>query len=101
MLTAARSSRNAYLSDDERQRAVTLSRSLFAAQDAVAAKGRVPWTGQRRKIVKALEDAGLVVDYVEAVEADTLRPVKALVKGVAVLLAVYCGKTRLIDNAVM
>ena len=97
----ARSSRNAYLSDDERQRAVTLSRSLFAAQDAVAAKGRVPWTSQRRKIVKALEDAGLVVDYVEAVEADTLRPVKALVKGVAVLLAVYCGKTRLIDNAVM
>ena len=97
----ARSSRNAYLSEDERRRAAALSQSLFAARAAVAAKGRVPWAGRRRKIVQALEDAGLAVDYVEAVEADTLRPVKALVKGVAVLLAVFCGKTRLIDNAVM
>lgn len=97
----ARSSRNAYLSEDERRRACALSRSLFAAQAAVAAKARLPWAGQRRKIVAALEAEGLVVDYVEAVDADTLRPVKALEKGVAVLLAVFCGKTRLIDNAVM
>ena len=97
----ARSSRNSYLSDDERTRALALSQSLFAAQADVKAKKTIPWKAYQRKIAKKLEAAGLVVDYVEAVEQDTLKPVKTLAKGVAILLAVYCGKTRLIDNAVM
>ena len=94
----ARSSRNTYLSDDERKRACALSQALFAAASAVKAKGKVPWKAERAKIVRRLESAGLVVDYVEAVDGETLAPVKRLEKGVAVLLAVYCGKTRLIDN---
>ena len=97
----ARSSRNTYLSDDERARAVALSQSLARARADVAAKGTMPWRAYRARIVKALEKAGLVVDYVEAVDAETLVPAKSLSKGVAVLLAVWCGKTRLIDNAVM
>ena len=97
----ARSSRNTYLSDDERSRAVALSASLRQAKADVAAKVTMPWRAYRARIVKALEKAGLVVDYVEAVDAETLVPVKSLSKGVAVLLAVWCGKTRLIDNAVM
>ena len=97
----ARSSRNTYLSEDERMRALALSRSLFAAQADVKAKGSLPWKAYQKKIARALEAAGLKVDYVEAVDADTLEPAKALCKGVAVLLAVYCGRTRLIDNAVM
>ena len=97
----ARSSRNTYLSDDERARAVALSQSLARARADVAAKGTMPWRAYRARIVKTLEKAGLVVDYVEAVDAETLVPVKSLSKGVAVLLAVWCGKTRLIDNAVM
>ena len=97
----ARSSRNTYLSDDERARAVALSQSLARARADVAAKGTMPWRAYRTRIVKALEKAGLVVDYVEAVDAETLVPAKSLSKGVAVLLAVWCGKTRLIDNAVM
>ena len=97
----ARSSRNTYLSDDERARAVALSQSLTRAKADVAAKGTMPWRAYRARIVKALEKAGLVVDYVEAVDAETLVPAKSLSKGVAVLLAVWCGKTRLIDNAVM
>ena len=97
----ARSSRNTYLSDDERARAVALSQSLARTKADVAAKVTMPWSAYRARIVKALEKAGLVVDYVEAVDAETLVPVKSLSKGVAVLLAVWCGKTRLIDNAVM
>ena len=97
----ARSSRNAYLSADEKTRALALSKSLFAAQADVKAKKTLPWKAYQKKIVKNLEGAGLVVDYVEAVDADTLKPVKTLAKGNAILLAVYCGKTRLIDNAVM
>ena len=97
----ARSSRNAYLSDDERARATALSAALRQAKAAVAGKGSVPWRTCRAKIVRVLEKAGLKVDYVEAVDAETLVPVKTLTKGVAVLLAAWCGKTRLIDNAVM
>ena len=97
----ARSSRNTYLSDDERSRAIALSRSLRQAKADVAAKGTIPWRAYRAKIARALEKAGLKVDYVEAVDAETLVPVKTLAKGVAVLLAVWCGKTRLIDNAIM
>ena len=97
----ARSSRNTYLSDDERARATALSKALRQAKTDVAEKGAIPWRACRAKIVKTLEKAGLVVDYVEAVDAETLVPVKTLAKGVAVLLAVWCGKTRLIDNAIM
>ena len=97
----ARSSRNTYLSAEERNRARALSQSLFAAQADVKAKKTIPWKGCQAKIVKKLEAAGLKVDYVEAVDGETLEPVKTLKPGVAILLAVYCGKTRLIDNAVM
>ena len=51
--------------------------------------------------LKRLEEDGLNVDYVEAVDAETLVPVKTVTKGVAVLIAAYCGKTRLIDNMVL
>ena len=97
----ARSSRNTYLTDDERQRATALSKSLRQARADVAARGTLPWRAYRAKVVRALEKADLTVDYVEAVDAETLVPVKTLAKGVAVLLAVWCGKTRLIDNAIM
>ena len=97
----ARSSRNTYLSDEEKVQALALSQSLFAAQADVKAQKTIRWTTYQKKIVKKLEAANLKVDYVEAVDGETLAPVKSLQKGVAILLAVYCGKTRLIDNAVM
>ena len=89
----ALSSRNAYLSDGERANAFALSQSLAGIKDGA-------WTVQRNRIVKNLESHGLKVDYVEAVDSATLRPVKSIRPGVAVLLAVYDGKTRLIDNRV-
>lgn len=89
----ALSSRNAYLSDEERAKALALSQSLAGLKPG-------SWAAQRRRIVKCLEERGLKVDYVEAVDSATLRPVKSIRPGVAVLLAVYDGKTRLIDNRV-
>lgn len=89
----AMSSRNAYLSGEERRNALALSESLASLDEG-------PWTARRRRIVKNLESRGLVVDYVEAVDSDTLRPVKTVRSGVTVLIAVYDGKTRLIDNRV-
>ena len=96
----ARSSRNAYLSDEERAHALALSRTLQDLKVQVA-QGARPWKALQKKAWTALEKAGLRPDYVEAVDAETLVPVKTLAKGTAVLLAAYAGKTRLIDNAVM
>ena len=87
----ALSSRNAYLSEDEKSNALALSQSLAGLKPG-------PWAAQRRRIVKSLEERGLKVDYVEAVDSCNLRPAKAIKSGTAVLLAVYDGKTRLIDN---
>lgn len=90
----ALSSRNAYLSEEEKANALALSQSLAGLKAG-------PWAGQRRRIVKCLEGRGLRVDYVEAVDSCNLRPVKAIKSRTAVLLAVYDGKTRLIDNRVI
>jgi len=85
----ARSSRNTYLSDDEKARALVLSASLKAVK-----AGKLTLKG----VEKALAKAGLKVDYVACVDAETLEPRKKPVKGCCVLLAAYAGKTRLIDN---
>ena len=87
----ARSSRNAYLSEQERGNALALSQSLAALKVG-------QWAAQKRRTERFLAAHGLTVDYVEAVDAETLKPVKAIRKGVAVLLAAFAGKTRLIDN---
>lgn len=85
----ARSSRNTYLSDGEREMALALSRSLRLLR-----KGELSLAGVR----KTLEQAGLRVDYVECVDAETLEPRKRPAKGCCVLAAAFAGKTRLIDN---
>ena len=97
----ARSSRNTYLSEEERLAALALSMSLRETKLRVAKKGSLRWAAEAARIAKSLANAGLRVDYVEAVDAETLKPVKTLRAGNAVLLAVWDGKTRLIDNAVM
>ena len=94
----ARSSRNTYLSAEEKERALALSASL---KDAAGWKGAVSAAVARKRITKRLTDAGLKVDYVEFADAETLDPVKTVRKGVVILLAAYCGRTRLIDNRVL
>ena len=89
----ARSSRNTYLGDDERARAVAISATLRAVRE-----GRVKTVAAA---AKAIGKAGLKVDYVECVDAETLEPRRRIAKGCCVLVAAYCGKTRLIDNVVV
>lgn len=91
----AMSSRNTYLSDDERERALALSRLLKSVEPGRSVKA------EKVRISKALEKEGLKVDYVEFVDGETLADVKKTAKGVCVLLAVFNGKTRLIDNRVL
>jgi pantoate--beta-alanine ligase len=91
----AMSSRNTYLSDEERVRSLALSRLLNSVEPGKSVKT------EKTRITKALEKEGLKVDYVEFVDGETLEDVKKTAKGVCVLLAVYNGKTRLIDNRVI
>ncbi|MBR4652246.1 MAG: pantoate--beta-alanine ligase [Kiritimatiellae bacterium] len=97
----AMSSRNTYLSAEDRPKALALSRALDELKRDVRREEELDWAPRRTQIVRGLRESGLNVDYVEAVDAETLSPVETLVRGNVVLLAVYCGGTRLIDNAVM
>jgi pantoate--beta-alanine ligase len=94
----ALSSRNGYLSAEERKAATVLHRSLQAAEKEVSAGVRDTLELQRtmRKILESEPRAR--VDYAEIVDAETFAPVVLLGRRSYVLLAVYVGKTRLIDN---
>jgi pantoate--beta-alanine ligase len=97
----AMSSRNAYLSADERGRALAIVHGLDAAARRFGAGDRDPRALER--IVRAsLEPAATSIDYVQARDADTLAALDGLIAGRAVL-AVACrvGTTRLIDNVVL
>ena len=94
----ALSSRNAYLSPAERERALALSRALGAARDA-AARGDRDAARLAAAARRALEASVDRVDYVEVVHPETLVPVARAEPGSVLLLAAFVGRTRLIDNA--
>lgn len=96
----ALSSRNAYITSSERGAALSLSRALFEARDRAARGERAApplIAGARR----ALEAAGVRVDYVEVVDPETLRPVAEVAPGSRMLVAGFVGATRLIDNVAL
>ncbi|WP_242340659.1 MULTISPECIES: pantoate--beta-alanine ligase [Anaeromyxobacter] len=93
----ARSSRNAYLSREERERALSLSRTLREAADA-ALRGERDAAALVARARARLDAAGLRVDYVEIVHPDSLAPVARAERGSVMLVAAYAGATRLIDN---
>jgi pantoate--beta-alanine ligase len=97
----ALSSRNAYLSADERSRALAIVRGLDAAARRFAS-GERGARGLESAVRASLEPAATSIDYVEARDADTLAPIAGDIAGRAVL-AVACrvGSTRLIDNVVL
>ena len=94
----ALSSRNVYLNPDERQAATVLYRALEAAKgelarglrDALQLKDVVQHTLSKETLAN--------VDYAEIVDAQSFEPVVRMNKACYVLLAVFFGKTRLIDN---
>jgi len=94
----ALSSRNAYLNAEERRAATVLHRALEAAQAELAAGTRDSLHLQAvlRKVLEAEPLAA--VDYAEIVDADTLESVTRIARPCYALLAVFLGRTRLIDN---
>jgi len=94
----ALSSRNAYLKPDERKAATVLHRALTAARDELAAGARdaLPLQTVLRNVLQAEPLAA--VDYAEIVDADTFEPITRIARPSYVVLAIFLGKTRLIDN---
>jgi pantoate--beta-alanine ligase len=94
----AMSSRNAYLSPEERRAATVLSRSLAEAETAIRAGER-----DAKKIAGLLRSAVTAeplarLDYVEVVEESDLEPLAEVAGDVLIALAAFVGPTRLIDN---
>jgi pantoate--beta-alanine ligase len=97
----AMSSRNAYLSPDERERALALSRALRAAERA-AVEGETSTEALVEAARTELRSAGIQPEYLEARSAEDLSPIAEL-NGRPVLVAVAArvGKARLIDNVLI
>jgi pantoate--beta-alanine ligase len=97
----AMSSRNVYLSPEERRQALALIRGLDAARAAVEAGERsaAAIVAACRAPIEAAADAR--IDYVELRDADELTPVGELTRPAVLALAVFVGKTRLLDNRVL
>lgn len=93
----ALSSRNKYLSDDEKARALSISRSLFQAKAELEA-GQVDPETARLLVQETISAAGGKVDYVEVLDAETMLPATAGMKYLTIAVAAYFGTTRLIDN---
>lgn len=93
----ALSSRNAYLSPEQRQAAIALPRALGAAVKVITVGGDVGDALQKARL--DLEKAGFdPVDYVALVDAATLEPMDIFDRDARILAAAKLGKTRLIDN---
>ena len=97
----AMSSRNTYLGPDKRKAGLSLSRSLRQAKMRIDAGERRPAVilSAMKEMIAAEPLAR--IDYIEAVDMDTLEPVKEISEGTLIALAVFIGKTRLIDNMIV
>jgi pantoate--beta-alanine ligase len=97
----AMSSRNNYLSTEERKSALSLSRSLRMAEEMIH-KGERSADVLIASIRKEIESRpGTKIDYVSIVHPETLRPLDRIEGRAVIALAVFVGKTRLIDNVII
>ncbi len=94
----ALSSRNAYLGGEERKAATVLHRALVAVGNELA--GGVRDAAQLQSVMRRIIEAEplATLDYAEIVRADTFEPVVRVAQPCYAVLAVFVGKTRLIDN---
>jgi len=98
----AMSSRNVYLSESERRRACGIYKALCAAEclynDGVRDTARI--TEKIRNVLDE-ESSPEVIEYIEAVDYETLKPVDIITKPTLFAIAVRIGRTRLIDNVLI
>lgn len=94
----AMSSRNTYLSAEERSAALVLSRAIKKCDEALKS-GKIKVEVLKNIIADEINSTPLSkIDYIEIVDSETLEKVEEVSKSVLIALAVFIGKTRLIDN---
>ena len=94
----AMSSRNRYLAANERKAALCLNRSLQLAKELIGA-GQTNISAIKSEMFELISKQPLAkVDYIEIVDGFSLQPIDCLTKPCLIAVAVYVGKTRLIDN---
>ena len=94
----AKSSRNTYLSAQEREAALILSKSLTKAKESLCS-GEKSVNFLKKVIKTELQSEPLAkIDYIEVVDALSLNSINLIEKPILVAIAVFIGKTRLIDN---
>ncbi len=97
----AKSSRNTYLSEEERAQAVILNQSLDLAMKAIE-EGEQDAFKVKQVITDKLNTCPLAkIDYVEVTSFDTIQPIEKVEGAVLIAIAVYIGTTRLIDNRII
>lgn len=94
----AMSSRNTYLSADERQQALSIFRGLEKARENIASGERSAGKTKEKILGILSEYKDVKVDYVEVVDAERLTPLKNIDGKALIAVAAFVGNTRLIDN---
>jgi pantoate--beta-alanine ligase len=97
----AMSSRNSYLSADDRRKAAVIHRALSAAEQLARAGGKEPEKLKNNMLAVLREVPGIEIDYVEVADNETLAPIVSAQDSMVLLVAVRLGHTRLIDNLVI
>ncbi len=97
----AMSSRNVYLTPEERRSATVLYRSLRWAEEQVQSGERDACTLREGVCQRIAREPLARIDYVEVVDAETLEPVEQIEQPTLIAVAVFFGKARLIDNTVV
>jgi pantoate--beta-alanine ligase len=97
----AMSSRNSYLSADERRKAAAIHRALTSAAQLARTGATVPAELKNAMQSVLREETGIVVDYLEVADPETLAPLSSAKDSMVLLAAVRLGCTRLIDNIVI
>lgn len=97
----AKSSRNTYLNAEERKAALILSQSIFMGKKMVE-DGETSAKAVRDAMVAKIESEPMArIDYVEVVDGISMQPIETIAHPTLVAIAVYIGKTRLIDNFIV
>ena len=97
----ALSSRNAYLSETERERARSLSQGLVAAATAFEEEGVTNADRLKARVRGTMRDADVEPEYIELVDPVTLDAVEEAWSGAVLAVAARVGETRLIDNVIL
>ena len=97
----AKSSRNTYLNEEERKAALVLSQSIFLGQKMVR-EGETDAAKIKAAMTEKIQSEPLArIDYVEIVDGLSMQPVDTVQSPALAAIAVYIGKTRLIDNFII